>query len=80
MRIFAARAQAEIERLRSEDALRVSEERLAGVLQSTLDAIITFDANRCVILFNQSAESVFRCPAADAIGRPLDPFVCNKLR
>ena len=80
MRIFAARAQAEIERLRAESALRVSEERLNRVLQSTLDAIVTFDANRNVVLFNHSAESTFRCSAADAIGRALDPFLCNKLR
>src|SRR5258708_31857343 len=33
MRIFAARAPAELERLRTEDALRVSEQRLARVLE-----------------------------------------------
>lgn len=80
MRIFAARAQAEIERLRAENALRVSEERLDRVLQSTFDAIVTFDANRKVVLFNHSAESVFRCAAADTIGRALDPFLCDNLR
>jgi PAS domain S-box-containing protein len=80
MRIFAARAQAEIERLRVENALHVSEERLNRVLHSTLDAIVTFDANRSVVLFNRSAESVFRCSAADAIGRALDPFISDKLK
>ncbi len=80
MRIFAARARAEIERLKTENELRVSEERLARVLQSTPDAIITFDANRCIVLFNHSAESIFGCSAADAIGRRLDPFLCHKLR
>lgn len=80
MRIFAARAQAEIERLRVENALHLSEERLNRVLQSTLDAIVTFDANRSVVLFNYSAESVFRCSAADVIGRPLNPFLSDSLR
>ena len=80
MRIFAARAQAEIERLRAENALRESEERLNRVLQSALDAIVTFDANHNVVLFNHSAESVFRCSAADAIGRALDPFLSEKLK
>jgi PAS domain S-box-containing protein len=80
MRIFAARATAEIERLRTENELRLSEERLAGVLQSALDAIITFDANRCIVLFNHAAESVFRCSAADTVGRPLDQFLGSRLR
>ena len=80
MRIFASRAQAEVERLRAENAIRVSEERLDRVLQSTFDAIVTFDANRKVVLFNHSAENVFRCSASDAIGRAVDPFLCDKLR
>ena len=57
MRIFAARAQAEIERLRAENALSVSEERPDRILQSTLDAIVTFDANRKV-------------PLADVVAKP----------
>src|SRR5439155_6961197 len=51
MRIFAARARAEIERLRAETALRVSEERLARILDSAMDAIVTFDGARQVALF-----------------------------
>jgi formate hydrogenlyase transcriptional activator len=79
MRIFAARATAEIERLRAENELRLSEERLAGVLQSALDAIITFDANRSIVLFNHAAENVFKCSAADTVGRPLDQFLRSRL-
>jgi formate hydrogenlyase transcriptional activator len=80
MRIFAARARAEIERLWTEKALQVSEERLARVLDSAMDAIVTFDSGRRVVLFNQSAENVFRCPAAEAIGNPVDRFLCDRLR
>src|SRR5262249_26868058 len=39
LRIFATRARAEIERLRSEAALRESQERLARILDSAMDAI-----------------------------------------
>ena len=44
MRIFAARARAEIERKCAEAALRDSEARLARILDSAMDAIVTFDA------------------------------------
>jgi formate hydrogenlyase transcriptional activator len=80
MRIFAARARAELERLRTEDALRVSEQRLARVIDSAIDAIVTFDTNRRIILFNESPEEVFRCSAAEAIGHPLDRFLGENLR
>jgi PAS domain S-box-containing protein len=80
MRIFAARARAEIERLRAEAALRESEQRLARVLDSAMDGIVTFDASRTVELFNAAAEKIFRCSAADAIGRPLTRFLTEGLR
>jgi PAS domain S-box-containing protein len=65
---------------RAEEALRASEERLARVLASAMDAIVTIDEARCVEIFNQAAESVFRCPAADAIGSSFDRFLTTGLR
>jgi formate hydrogenlyase transcriptional activator len=78
LRILAARAYAEIERLRAEAAIREDEERLASILGSAMDAIITFDVSRTVELFNSAAEKIFRCRAADAIGRTLDPFLTDE--
>jgi formate hydrogenlyase transcriptional activator len=80
MRIFAARARAEIERLRTEAAIREDEERLAGILGSAMDAIVTFDASGTIQLFNSAAEKVFRCPAREAIGWPLDRFLTGRFR
>jgi formate hydrogenlyase transcriptional activator len=80
MRILAARAYAEIERLRAEAAIKEDEERLASILGSAMDAIITFDASRTVELFNSAAEKIFRCRAADAIGQTLDPFLTDEFR
>src|SRR5712692_958708 len=62
------------DRKRAEEALRLSEERLARILDSAMDAII-FDATRRIELFNDAAEKVFRCPAAEALGQPLDRFL-----
>ncbi len=80
MRIFAARAHAEIERLRAEDAIREDDERLAGILDSAMDAIITFDASRTVELFNSAAEKVFRCAADQVLTRTLDQFLTDPFR
>jgi PAS domain S-box-containing protein len=78
LRIFAARARVELERKRAEQALRKSEERLAGVLASAMDAIITLDAEQRITLFNPAAEKVFRCPAPQVIGQPFEPFLSKR--
>lgn len=48
---------------------------LAGIIESAMDAVITIDEDQRVVLFNRAAERMFRCPAAEALGRPLDRFV-----
>ena len=78
LRIFAARARAELERKRAEQALRKSEERLASVLASAMDAIITIDAEQRITLFNPAAEKVFRCPAEQVVGQPFEPFLSKR--
>lgn len=61
-------------------ALRDSEARLSGIVQSAMDAIITADENQRIVLFNPAAERVFRCPAAEAIGSPLERFIPERFR
>jgi formate hydrogenlyase transcriptional activator len=80
MRIFAARVRAEIERLRIEDQLRESGERLGRILDSAMDAIVTFDGSGRIELFNRAAEKVFRCPPAEAIDGALGRFLTDELR
>ena len=67
-------------RKRAEEALRESEERLARVFESAMDAILTLDEQRTVRLFNAAAEEVFRCPAAQALGQPLSRFATPALQ
>jgi CHASE3 domain sensor protein len=50
-------------------ALGESEGRLAGVIQSAMDSIITVDEQQRIVLFNAAAERMFRCPAAEALGQ-----------
>lgn len=69
-----------LRREEAEHALRRSEQRLSGIVNSAMDAIITIDQSQRVILFNAAAERIFRCKAADAIGRPLDNFIPARFR
>ncbi len=61
------------------ESLRKSETRLAGILDSAMDAIVSVDGEMRVVLFNDAAEKMFQCPAA-AMGRPLDGFLPARFR
>ena len=45
--------------------------RLAGLLESAMDAIITVDEAQNIILYNRAAETIFGWPVADVLGQPL---------
>ncbi|WP_133718330.1 sigma 54-interacting transcriptional regulator [Methylocaldum gracile] len=79
-RIFAARAGAELERMRAEELLRRSEERLGSILASAMDAIVTIDESRRITLFNNAAERIFGCSKSWAQGQPFDRFLSKGFR
>ena len=62
------------DRVRAERSLRESEQRLARILESAMDAIVTVDEEGRISLFNAAAEDLFRCSANDVIGQPFDRF------
>ena len=74
MRIFAARARAEIERVQTEAELRAGEERLRHVIASASDGILSYGDDLRIQLFNAAAERILRCPAAAAIGQSVERF------
>jgi PAS domain S-box-containing protein len=75
---IATRAEAETSRMRG--ALEDSQARLAAIVDSAMDAIITVDEQQRVVLFNRAAEQVFRCRREQALGSSLDRFLPSRFR
>ncbi len=60
---------------RRNEELHLSENRLAAIINSSLDAIICVDANRSITIFNPAAAALFQCPSDQALGSPLERFL-----
>jgi PAS domain S-box-containing protein len=58
----------------------LSEARLASIVESAMDGIITVDAKQRVVLFNRAAEQLFGVRQADAIGAQLERFIPQRFR
>jgi PAS domain S-box-containing protein len=67
-------------RKNADEGLRRSEEQLAGVINSAMDAIITIDSDQCVVLFNAAAEKMFGCAADEAFGASIERFIPQRFR
>ncbi|MBA5870417.1 MAG: PAS domain S-box protein [Nitrospira sp. CR2.1] len=66
------------ERRRIEDALRVSEERLRSIVQSTTDAIVLVNALMKVAFWNKGAEAIFGYSAEEIIGQPVTLIISER--
>ncbi len=60
--------------------LLMSSLRLESVLHSAMDAIVTIDERQQILLFNESAGRMFKCPAKEAVGQSLDKFIPSRFR
>jgi PAS domain S-box-containing protein len=67
--VFAARAAAEMRRLRLETQLRERQEKLARLIDSAMDAIVELDRDLGVVMMNSAAERTFGCTGASMDGR-----------
>ena len=59
---------------RNEDLL-LSENRMAAIINSSLDAILCIDEERRITVFNPAATALFQCPADQALGSKLGRFL-----
>jgi PAS domain S-box-containing protein len=81
---ISARARSQVNLLNAELEQRVaqrtaalgeSEGRLSNIVQTAMDAIITTDEQQRIVVFNTSAEKMFRCRAGEALGQPVTRFI-----
>jgi len=68
------------ERRHARTRLHESERRLAGIIESAMDAIISVDEHQCICMFNRAAAQMFGLDAADAIGQPLERLIPERFR
>ncbi|MFN8360985.1 MAG: PAS domain S-box protein [Candidatus Kapaibacterium sp.] len=63
------------ERKAAGEALRDSEERKKGILESALDGIITIDGESRILEFNPAAERIFGYDSESVVGQKLDIII-----
>ncbi len=79
-RLVAAFDRERSGRERVETEAQDMRERLAGIVDSAMDAIITVDDSHRIVVFNAAAEALFGCPRAEAIGSPISRFLPERFR
>jgi len=57
-----------------------ADERMVGIIRSSMEAIVTVDENQTIVIFNPAAERVFGVCATEAIGAPLSRFIPERFR
>jgi signal transduction histidine kinase/ActR/RegA family two-component response regulator len=70
----ALRESAAALRDRNEE-LQLSKNRLAAIINASLDAIICVDRDRRITIFNPTAAALFQCPSTQALGSDLGRFL-----
>jgi PAS domain S-box-containing protein len=75
MKIFAARAGAELLRLRAEARAKEREQKLVRLVDSAMDAIIELNNDLVVTRINRAVEKVFDCKSDQLLGCTLEEFL-----
>lgn len=54
--------------------------KLAALLDSAMDAIITVDEDQCIVMYNRAAEKIFGWSAAEVMGESLTKLIPQRFR
>jgi protein-histidine pros-kinase len=74
-RVFLAVILDISDRRQAERAIRENQQRLAGLVDSAMDGIITIDSEQRIVLFNPAAEMMFGLSAAEVLGGSLEQLL-----
>jgi PAS domain S-box-containing protein len=77
-KIFAARATAELLRLRAEAEVRERQEKIDGLFRGAMDAIIELEENFNILLLNPAAERLLGATSADIAERPFADYLSDE--
>ncbi len=75
MRIFAARASAELRRMRVEGQVADQAQRLGRLLDGAMDAVLEVDSRGRITVANRAAERIFDLQRSDLEGAPLETIL-----
>lgn len=70
---FVVRQHARLEEDQAQ--LAAASRRIRGILDSMLDAVVTFDANGRILTFNRAAERMFGASERAMIGQPIEALI-----
>lgn len=62
------------------EELQLSKDRLASIINSSLDAIICIDQAHCITIFNPTAAALFQCAPAQALGSQVARFLPDAIQ
>ncbi len=65
---------------RMEDVQKSQEALMSVVMNGVMDAIMATDEDERIVLFNEAAETMFRCPASSALGHSISRFIPERFR
>jgi PAS domain S-box-containing protein len=68
------------DQMQAKASVREKQNQLAGIIDSAMDAILTVDSDRRIVLFNEAAEKMFRCSSVEAMGKSVDLFIPERFR
>ncbi len=69
-----------LERKGAEEVMSANRDRLTGIIESAMDAIIAVDDQQRIVVFNATAEKIFGCPEKEVLGQSLERFIPSRFR